>query len=113
MNIQPGDTLAYIVGATLHPELNGRIVEVVRRIVPGEIYLLPNGDQVRMGLRRTCDWEISAAVPMPFSYGCDEEKITTMTTHRPIRDRLLRPIRDLPGEDQMLARVGKPQLVGA
>lgn len=113
MNIQPGDTLAYIVGAILWPEMNGRIVEVVRRIEPGELYPLPNGDTVHLGLHRTCDWEIKASMPLPFCYGYSDSPTTIMTTHRPIGDAFLRPIRDLPGDDQTLAWAGKPEKVTA
>lgn len=110
MNIQPGDKLAYIVGAGT-PGLNGRIVRVIERATPGEPFPIPGGPVVPLGSGRTDDWWIEASTPMPYRTTTDGN--TYMVTERPIRDRFLRPIRDLPGEDQILARVGKPQLVGA
>ena len=90
MNVKP-DELAWITGAQT-PGLNGRVVTVLRRAVPGETLVLSDGEVIRVDDDRTADWIVSAGLPMPYKTICD----TRMTTIRPIADRVLRPFRGLP-----------------
>lgn len=104
MNCRPDD-LAYITGATLHPSLNGRVVRVERRAIPGERMTLPCGVVISLSLDRTADWIVSASMSMPLMLS-DGEVIET--TVRPIGDNLLRPIRGQEGRDQTLTWAGLP-----
>lgn len=89
MNCKPGD-VAYTVGMPL-PELNGRVLTVVRAYIPGVswqtnpviTFIVPPGSV------------IEDATGAQYPSGSDIRMSG-------IADKYLRPIRDQPGEDQMV-----------
>ena len=87
LRCKPGD-LAVVVGATIHPSMNGRIVRCIRLLgaqepIDGVSWKNPNG---------LASWLVSSeGSPMPWGGG-------PFVMRRAIADRFLRPIRD-PGDD--------------
>lgn len=102
MNCKPGD-LAIIVNAKANPSLNGRIVKVLRRAVPGEIFVM-DGVGVRLREDRAKSWIVESDRPMPFL----SSPRVLFTKTRPVQDAHLRPIRDNDGEDETMTWAGKP-----
>ncbi len=104
MRCKPGD-LAFIVGATKWPELNGVIVRVLRRAVPGEITRLSDGKMFRSPDTRTCDWWIEregGLLPIQLIDNKRKTKYPVNVKQRPFPDHKLRPIRAQPGQDETL-----------
>lgn len=100
MNCKPGD-LAIIVGATKAPDNNGKIVEVVRPAVAGEVMF---GLRVRP---REASWIVrSIGSPLTITLA----GIPYQSHERPYQDRFLRPIRPQPDDatDEMVLIAGKP-----
>jgi hypothetical protein len=96
VNIQPGDKLAYVCGAS-NPDNVGRIVEILRPAVHGERFKLPDGSTGRTKLHRPC-WWVRCATPLLWDLHKGGETRTVRVHERYIADARLRPIRD-PGED--------------
>lgn len=90
MNVRAGE-YAWTTGAWT-PGLNGRLVFVLRRAIPGERLELSDGTPIKLGDCRTADWIIVSSDPMPYLPTTGSH----MTTIRPIRDAFLRPLRGLP-----------------
>lgn len=98
MRCKVGDLAVTVGTSPLHSgELEGRIVRVVRRVIPGEVFSA-NGHLMRLRYDRTADWIIESDRPMPFMVR--ERRV--FVTSRPIGDIRLRPIRNQPGEDETL-----------
>lgn len=111
MNCKQGD-LAFIVNSTQHPEVNGMIVRVIRRIIPGEALRLSNGKGVRVRFDRTADWLIeSEGSLLPYFSDRDGRLEKHYVTQRPFGDRYLRPIRGSDAPDETLVWAGKPEQV--
>lgn len=85
MNCKPGD-LAIVVRSRRYPECNGMILKIEHLAYPGY-------------------WRVSGKLI--------EEYAARHGKSLNLNDRLLRPIRDNPGEDEMLRIVGKPTEVVA
>jgi hypothetical protein len=64
MNCKPGD-LAIITGTNKTPESIGRIVEVVRPAVNGEIFEAISGAKVFLD-STTFNWVVKSASPLPW-----------------------------------------------
>lgn len=110
-NVKAGD-LAIIVGAQMCPENNGRIVEVVRPFLPGEVW----GNSVLPTNRPS--WivrSVGSPLACAFTNALTGQTRTEYRPERPYGDRLLRPIHN-PGDDavdEMVQIVGKPEGVKA
>jgi len=99
-----------VVGPVDTPGLAGRFVKVLRRDVNGEKFISVDGHEViaSAGLDEH-GWVCESAVT-----GCTlpwANRLGLELHHfdeRPIADRVLRPIRDQDGEDEMLRIVGLP-----
>ena len=95
MNVKIGD-LAYLARGKNY----GLIVHVLA--VADKEGILPNG--LRYIQSELPAWIVECARPIPVKFGNDAELVTI----GPVADAALRPIRDQPGEDEILTIAGKP-----
>ena len=93
MNCKPGD-LAIVVYANIWPRHLGLIVDVIRRCPAGYVFVTFDG---RLQKTRTDSCFV----------------VRNGSKEWLQHDSSLRPIRDQPGEDEMLRIAGKPEKVGA
>lgn len=105
-NVKKGD-LAFIVGATVCPENNGKIVEVVRPFPVGQQW----GNAVVTG--ENPSWFVRTKGSPLLCIFTDRLTGTIrkeLRQERPYSDRCLRPIRPQPDDavDEMVKLVGKP-----
>lgn len=99
MNCKPGD-LAIIISSRNCPELIGHVVEVIRAFVPGsDLWIYWDGSP---------SWHIRYPDGrlIPRVVGLEARRVPG--GDRVFYDRNLRPIRDQPGEDEILRIAGKP-----
>ena len=103
MNCKQGD-IAIIVRSKFVPGLLGRIVEVVSAAPTGKGFRLPNGrlhhELPDTRFRWVCKFQSPITAP--------SDTGPIKTHYAPVPDECLRPIRDQPGEDEMLRIVGLP-----
>jgi hypothetical protein len=103
MNCKQGE-IAIVVRSKFVPDLLGRIVEVLHAAPSTGSFRLPNG-QLHHPLTdsRFC-WVCKFQSPVfaPSDTG------PIKTHYAPVPDECLRPIRDQPGEDEMLRIAGLP-----
>ena len=97
MRCKVGD-LAVTLGMR-DPANNGRLVEILRRYIDGEI--LPGHS---FAYKNGGDGWVCRSLGMALSTLLDGNQDI-----RTINDSSLRPIRDNPGEDEILRLVGKPE----
>jgi hypothetical protein len=103
MNCKPGD-LAIVVGPCVTPGLTGRVVEILRRAVPGEYYQSVCGKTVRLSIEVPC-WFVRSSTPLPMQ--------TTLGWfllfhERSIQDAILRPISGVPVNDEVTDDIKEP-----
>jgi hypothetical protein len=103
MNCKPGD-MAVIVRSKFAPQLIGRIVEVLHSAPNNRPFRLPNGQshEPLSGSRFywVCKFQNQIEAPTDAVY--------IKTIYAPVPDECLRPIRDQPGDDEMLRITGLP-----
>lgn len=108
MNCEQGD-IAVIVGGKFPVENIGKQVEVLELIgsLPGGTDLTaPDGRKWFCAKSIGPTWWVkSLGSPFVLARGINSPRVV------PVADCYLRPLRDKPGEDEMVTRVGKPQPV--
>ena len=103
MNCKPGD-MAVIVRSKFTPHLIGRIVEVLYMAPSYGSFCLPNGQLHAQLVDKRPRWvcKFQNPVSAPTDIG------QRLTDYAPVPDEVLRPIRDQPGDDEMLRITGLP-----
>lgn len=103
MKCKPGD-LAIVRGIKITPEMNGRVVEVIRRATHGEIFTDVSGGCVmlHMGGSNAAIWVVRTREPMPWRRNNGDLGWYYET---PIYDDLLIPISGVPLEEEILDEV--------
>lgn len=107
MNCKQGD-FAYVKWAGRTPEVVGRFVTVVRPLLKSENFLALGGRVFICDAPTEPAWVIESETASPLPWR-DYDGTLHWCKQRAIYDSCLRPIRDQPGEDEMLTRVGKPR----
>lgn len=117
MNCKQGElAVVKYSSATLTPGLTNRFVTTVRLAVAGETFpvLDPRGAVKRLRWNPNVvlgpAWVVTASTPLPWlvAEGVFKGHVFHLK-ERVIPDSVLRPIRDQPGEDEMLRIAGKPK----
>ncbi|WP_143016619.1 hypothetical protein [Paraburkholderia phenazinium] len=103
MNVKPGD-LAIIVGPCATPGLTGRVVEILRRAVPGEAYPSIAGDVVYLRIEAPC-WFVRSSTPLPMKTSLGR---FLLFRERSIQDAILRPISGVPVDDEIIEDLREP-----
>ena len=109
MNFKPGD-LAFIVRARVCPENNGKIVELIRRVYPGDVIdgyrITDNFNSGDAWLCRSRGSDLAIQIRRH-----DGEAVRRTVKERAYAEFHLRPIRPQPDDavDEMVLLVGSPQ----
>lgn len=108
MNVKPGD-LAIVVRARLTPELNGRVVRVVRPAVGGELFETCHGRWVEFNGKGFA-WVIECDRPMPWrlSWNGVLAGLAMMVSRRAIMDGALMRIGGVPVHDEQPEEAKEP-----